>query len=42
MITYIFGLPIYVGSFADPTKVIEEIEYCKNNEKVIEEDHMKY
>jgi len=37
MITYIFGLPIYVGSFTDPTKVIKEIEYCKNNKKVIEE-----
>jgi len=36
MITYIFGLPIYVGSFTDPTKVIKEIEFCKNNEKVIE------
>lgn len=36
MITYIFGLPIYVGSFTDATKVIEELEFCRNNEKVIE------
>lgn len=35
MITYIFGLPIYVGSFTDPTKVIEEIEFCQNNIKNI-------
>jgi hypothetical protein len=33
MITYIFGLPIYVGSFADPTEVIKELEFCKNNKK---------
>lgn len=36
MITHIFGLPIYVGSFTDPTKVIKELEFCKNNKKVIE------
>ena len=34
MITYIFGLPIYVGSFTDPTMVIKELEYCKNNKKI--------
>ena len=35
MITYIFGLPIYVGSFTDPTKVIKELEFCQNNRKNI-------
>ena len=34
MITYIFGLPIYVGSFTDPTEVIKEFELCKNNKKI--------
>ena len=33
MITYIFGLPIYVGSFTDPTRVIKELKFCKNNKK---------
>ena len=34
MITYIFGLPIYVGSFTDPTEVIKELEFCQKNQKV--------
>jgi hypothetical protein len=41
MITYIFGLPIYVGSFTDPTRAIKELEFCKNNKKVIEETDEK-
>ena len=33
MIQYIFGLPIYIGSFESPECVIDEIEYCRNNVK---------
>ena len=33
MIQYIFGLPVYIGSFATPQRVIDEVEYCRNNVK---------
>lgn len=29
MISYIFGLPIYIGTFAEPQKVLEEIKMCQ-------------
>ena len=31
MIQYIFGLPVYIGSFESPQCVIDEVEYCRNN-----------
>ena len=33
MIQYIFGLPVYIGSFENPQRVIDEVEYCRNNVK---------
>jgi len=39
MIIYIFGLPIYVGSFTDPTQVIKELDFCKNNKKIDTSDY---
>lgn len=33
MIHYIFGLPVYIGSFENPPRVIDEVEYCRNNVK---------
>ena len=33
MIQYIFGLPVYIGSFENPQCVIDEVEYCRNNVK---------
>ena len=33
MIQYIFGLPVYIGSFENPQCVIDEVEYCRNNAK---------
>ena len=33
MIQYIFGLPVYIGSFENPPRVIDEVEYCRNNVK---------
>ena len=33
MIQYIYGLPVYISSFETPQRVIDEVEYCRNNVK---------
>ena len=33
MIQYIYGLPVYISSFETPQRVIDEVEYYRNNVK---------